>query len=104
MDKDKRVWWGVNGNNMPRLKRFLSEVRQGIIPQTLWKYEDVGHTQEAKKEMLEFVEFESTDNVLDSVKPTRLVQRMLQIATQAEDALVLDFFFGSASTAHAILK
>ncbi len=61
---------------MPRLKRYFSEVKQGIVPQTLWKYEDVDHTQEAKKELLEFVKFENTDNVLDTVKPTRLIQRM----------------------------
>lgn len=104
MDRDNRIWWGPKGQNMPAQKRFLSEVKQGIIPQTLWKYQDVGHTQEAKKEMLEYVHFENTDNVLDSVKPTRLLQRMLQIATQPEDAIILDFFFGSATTAHAVLK
>ena len=104
LDKDKRVWWGPDGNNMPRLKRFLSEVRQGIIPQTLWKYEDVGHTQEAKKELLENVGFASTENVLNTVKPTRLLQRMLQIATEPSgNDIVVDFFAGSASTAHAVL-
>lgn len=89
---------------MPRLKRFLSEVKQGIVPQTLWKHEEVGNTQEAKKELLEFVKFSDTDNVLDSVKPTRLIQRMLQIATSPEESIVLDFFAGSASTAHAVIK
>ncbi len=105
LDRDKRIWWGHDKNNMPRLKRFLSEVKQGIVPQTLWKYEDVGHTQEAKKELLDFVEFESTDNVLDTVKPTRLIQRMLQLATVRSDGdIVMDFFAGSAATAHAVLK
>jgi len=89
---------------MPRLKRFLHEVRQGIVPQTLWMHEDVGNTQEAKKELLEQVKFEHTENVLDTVKPTRLIRRMLQIATQpSEGDIVLDFFAGSASTAHAVL-
>ena len=89
-----------------RLKRFLSEVKQGIVPQTLWRYsEDVGHTQEAKKELLEHVRFQDTDNVLNTVKPTRLLQRMLQIATTADtDDIVLDFFAGSATTAHAVMK
>jgi len=105
LDNDKRIWWGAEGSNMPRLKRFLSEVKQGIVPQTLWKYEDVGHTQEAKKELLEFVKFENTDNVLDTVKPTRLIQRMLQLATQpSEKDLVVDFFAGSAATAHAVFQ
>ncbi len=105
LNADKRIWWGENGNNMPRLKRFLNDVKPGIVPQTLWKHEDVGHTQESKKELLEFVKYEKTDNVLDSVKPTRLIQRMLTIGTSSEDGdIVLDFFAGSSTTGHAVLK
>ena len=52
LNADNRIWWGTDGDNMPRLKRFLSEVKQGRVPQTLWLYEDVGHTQEAKKTLL----------------------------------------------------
>ena len=105
LDRENRIWWGQKGDNMPALKRFLSEVKQGIVPQTLWPYEEVGHTQDAKKELLEFVKFESTDNVLDTVKPTQLIQRMLQIATDPKGHdIVLDFFAGSGSTAHAVLK
>lgn len=105
LDEDKRIWWGPDGNGMPRLKRFLSEVKEGVVPQTLWKHSDVGHTQEAKKELLEFVTFENTDNVIDSVKPTRLIQRMLQIGTVAEETdIVLDFFAGTATTGHAVLR
>lgn len=104
LDKDNRIWWGQNKNNMPRLKRFLSDVRSGFIPQTLWKYEEVGHTQEAKKELLEFVSYEQTENVLNTVKPTRLLKRILQIATNGtEKEIILDFFAGSATTAHAVL-
>jgi adenine-specific DNA-methyltransferase len=103
-DADKRIWWGESGDNMPRLKRFLSEVKQGVVPQTLWKYQDVGHTQEAKQVLLEFVHFEHTENVLNSVKPPRLIQRMLQVATTPNDGdLILDFFAGSAVTAHATM-
>ena len=105
LDRDKRIWWGKDGNSVPAVKRFLSEVKAGKVPQTLWFYQEVGHTQEAKKELLEFVEFENTDNVLDSVKPTRLIQRMLQLATTpTESDLVVDFFAGSAATAHAVLN
>ena len=105
LSRDNRIWWGSHADSMPRLKRFLSEVQQGIVPQTLWEYEDVGHTQEAKKELLDFVPFEFTENVLNTVKPTRLIQRMLQIATApASGDTVLDFFAGSASTAHAVMK
>ncbi|MGA2443515.1 MAG: site-specific DNA-methyltransferase [Tepidisphaeraceae bacterium] len=105
LDLDKRIWWGPNGGGMPRLKRFLSEVKEGVVPQTLWKYDEVGHTQEAKKELLDFVSFENTDNVIDSVKPTRLIQRMLQIGTLPDEGdIVLDFFAGTGTTAHALLK
>ncbi len=105
LDRDARVWWGADGNGMPRLKRFLSDVRQGIIPQTLWRYENVGHTQEAKKELLEHVQFVSTENVLNTVKPTRLLQRMLQIATEPSAGdIVVDFFAGSSTTAHAVFR
>ncbi len=104
LDEESRIWWGVEGNNMPAIKRFLSDVKQGIVPQTLWSYEDVGHTQEAKKSLLKFVDFEQTENVLNTLKPPRLIQRMLQIGTDANAGdLVVDFFSGSASTAHAIL-
>jgi len=105
LDRDNRISWGPDGNNMPRLKRFLSEVQQGIVPQTLWKYGDVGHTQEAKKELLSHVPFEYTENVLNTVKPSRLIKRMLRIATNPTGGdIVLDFFAGSATAAHAILE
>jgi adenine-specific DNA-methyltransferase len=104
LDRDNRIWWGADRNSMPRLKRFLSEVKEGVVPQTLWKFDDVGHTQEAKKELLKYVHYENTDNVLDTVKPTRLLRRILQIGTvPAEQNLVVDFFAGSCSTAHAVL-
>jgi len=103
LDRDRRIWWGEDGNNMPRLKRFLSDVKEGVVPQTLWFYKDVGHTQEAKKELLELVDFASSDDVFITPKPTRLIQRILQIATD-KDSLVLDSFAGSGTTAHAVLK
>jgi adenine-specific DNA-methyltransferase len=104
LNRDGRIWWGKDGNNVPAIKRFLSEVKQGRVPQTLWPYEEVGHTQDAKKELLAHVAFEHTDNVLDTVKPVALVRRMMQLATRpAEGDLVLDFFAGSGVTGHAVL-
>jgi adenine-specific DNA-methyltransferase len=104
LDADHRVWWGTGNDSVPQVKQFLSEVKQGLTPRTLWEYRDVGHTQEAKQVLLDRVQFEYTDNVLNSVKPPRLVQRMLQIATTpSSDDIVLDFFAGSAPTAHATI-
>ncbi len=105
LNAEKRIWWGEDGGNTPRLKRFLSEVSEGRTPQTLWFYKEVGHTQDAKKTLLKYVPFLHTENVLNSVKPVELIQRMLQLAGPAdEEAIILDFFSGSATTAHAVLK
>ena len=100
---DGRVWWGEDGNNVPAFKQFLSEVREGRVPQTLWEYDEVGHTQDAKKELLQILSFEKTSEVFVTPKPTRLIQRILDIATD-EDSLVLDSFAGSGTTAQAVLQ
>jgi adenine-specific DNA-methyltransferase len=81
MDRDGRIWWGSDGNNVPAIKRFLSEVKAGRVPQTLWTYDEVGHTQEAKKELISLVDFPNSDVVFDTPKPTRLIRRILQLAT-----------------------
>lgn len=103
MDADGRIWWGKTGDNMPRLKRFLTDVQGGVVPQTIWPYKDVGHTQEAKKELLDVVDFDSSGDVFITPKPTRLIQRILQIASD-KDSLILDSFAGSGTTGHAVLK
>lgn len=94
LDADNRIWWGKSGDGRPRLKRFLSEVRAGIVPQTVWLHEEVGNTQEAKKEVVAF----NSDDVFTTPKPERLIQRILEIATNPGD-LVLDSFLGSGTTA-----
>ncbi len=103
LDADKRIWWGASGNNVPAVKRFLSEVRQGVVPQTLWTYEEVGHTQDAKKQLKEILPAARSDEVFSTPKPLQLMERVLRLATGPND-LVLDFFAGSGTLAHALLK
>jgi adenine-specific DNA-methyltransferase len=88
---------------MPSLKRFKSDVMDGRIPQTLWTYQEVGHTQEAKKDLLSALPSQITGNTFSTPKPVRLIERILQIATNPGD-LILDFFAGSGTTGHAVLK
>jgi site-specific DNA-methyltransferase (adenine-specific)/adenine-specific DNA-methyltransferase len=103
LDKDKRIWWGRNGDSIPQIKRFLSEVKQGIVPQTLWTYQEVGHTQEAKKELLAICEFQDSQSVFITPKPSRLIKRILEIGSE-KDSLILDSFAGSGTTGHAVVQ
>ena len=102
LDKDGRIWWGPDGDSMPRMKRYLTEVKKGVVPQTLWFHQDVGNTQGAKKELVSILDFDQSEDVFNTVKPTGLVKRILQIATD-KDSIVLDSFAGSGTTAHAVL-
>ena len=102
MIDDNRVWFGSDGTSAPAIKRFLTEVKQGVACQTIWKYEDVGHNQEGKKEIKELF---APTAPFDTPKPTRLIKRILQLCTQPNDNdIVLDFFSGSATTAHAVMQ
>ncbi len=99
--KDNRIWFGADGNSTPSQKRFLSEVQDGITPLTIWKYADVGHNQEARQELNALFDGAS---YFDTPKPVRLIRRMLEIGTNIdEDNIVLDFFAGSGTTAHAVM-
>src|SRR5262249_10545042 len=89
--KDKRIWWGAEGDNVPSLKRFLTEVKQGVVPQTIWTYGEVGHTQDAKKEILEIFD---GDMVFMTPKPSELIKRIASIATEPGEC-ILDSFAGS---------
>jgi adenine-specific DNA-methyltransferase len=103
LDADRRIWWGADGNNVPAIKRFLSEVKDGRVPQTLWTYDEVGHTQEGKKELMAAVAFPNSDVVFDTPKPTRLMRRILQLATAPDTTdLVIDFFAGTGTTMDAL--
>lgn len=91
---DNRIWFGKDGNNVPAIKRFISEVKEGVTPLTIWTYQEVGHNQDAAKEMkmLGFA------GAFQTPKPETLLQRIIHIATKPND-LVLDFFSGSGTTA-----
>lgn len=101
LDKDNRIWWGQDGNQMPAIKRFLTEVQDGMVPETIWTYKEVGHTQEAKKVLMDLFPTDLPD--FTTLKTPRLIQRILQIATD-KDSLILDSFAGSGTTGHAVLK
>ena len=98
--RENRIWWGKGGDGVPRLKRYLSDVTDGIVPQTYWSYEEVGHTQDAKKEIKSVF---SGEMPFDTPKPVRLIERILQIASDP-DSIILDSFAGSGTTAHAVLN
>jgi adenine-specific DNA-methyltransferase len=91
---DNRIWFGSTGNNVPRIKKFLSEVQNGITPLTIWFRDEVGDNQEAKKEMKTLF----PDDPFGTPKPERLLTRVLQLSTNPGD-LVLDSFLGSGTTA-----
>jgi adenine-specific DNA-methyltransferase len=95
---DNRFYWGKNNDqDFPRIKRFLSELPEGMVPVNLWKHSETGTTDEGTKEVLELI----GKNIFTFPKPTRLIQRMVQMTTSEGD-IILDFFAGSGSTAHAI--
>ena len=97
---DNRVWFGDNGSGVPRYKRFLSEVKDGVTPMTVWKYTDVGHSQDATKEVKDLF-----DGVayFDYPKPVKLIKQLASLCTNDND-IILDFFSGSGTTAHAVAE
>lgn len=90
---DNRIYFGKNNDSVPRYKRFLSDVQQGIVPVTIWLHQEVGHNQDAKKEVKAF----NTNDVFATPKPEKLIHRILHLATNKND-LVLDSFLGSGTT------
>lgn len=96
---DNRIYWGKTGDGAPALKRYLSEVQDGIVPQTIWKYDDVGHTDEGAKEIKNIL----GSGVFDYPKPTRLIKQVVALHP-SKNAVVLDFFAGSGTTAQAVAE
>ena len=97
---DNRIYFPEGGNSVPRYKRFLREVKDGVVPMSLWTYKEVGHTQEAKKEIKNLFEGES---VFDSPKPEKLMKRFIEIASNEGD-IILDYHIGSGTTASVAHK
>lgn len=98
--KDNRIWFGKDGNNVPRIKRFLSEVKQSVTPMTIWKYSEVGHSQDAKQNLKKLFDGKS---FFDYPKSVELIKRCIQLYSN-ESSIILDFFSGSATTAHAVMQ
>lgn len=91
---DNKIWFGAKGNGVPRIKRFLSDVKQGVTALTIWLHEEVGHNQDAQKEVRKF----NSIDIFATPKPEKLIHRILTLATNPGD-LVLDSFLGSGTTA-----
>ena len=101
MLSENRIWFGPSGNNVPSIKRFLSEVKQGTTSMTIWKYEEVGHNQEAKQQMKDI--FYDEKFPFDTPKPSMLIEKVLHLGA-LESSIILDSFAGSGTTAHAVLN
>lgn len=97
---DNRIWFGESGNNVPSIKRFLSEVKQGITPMTVWKYTEVGHSQDAAQNLKRLFDGKA---LFDYPKSIELLKRVLSLYSN-QNSLILDFFSGSATTAHAVMQ
>lgn len=97
--KDNRIWFGLDGNNSPVPKLFLSEVQNGVTPMTLWTFDEVGHGQEATRDFRDLM----GKSVFTNTKPLRYMNRFVQICSD-KDSIILDFFSGSATTAHAVMQ
>ena len=99
--QDNRIWFGPDGNGVPRIKRFLSELRKtGVTPMTIWKHTEVDHSQGATQKLAKLFDGKK---YFDYPKPVTLIQRCISLYSN-KDSLILDFFSGSATTAHAVMQ
>ena len=98
--EDNRIWFGHEGKNVPRIKRFLAEVADGIVPQSLWKHTEVGNNQNATNDLKKIF---SGKHIFTFPKPINFMKKMIHIGSNNDD-IILDFFSGSATTAHAVMQ
>lgn len=96
-----KIWFGTDGNSVPAVKNYLCEVKQGVTPLTIWTYDEVGHNQTAKEDVKKCFDGK---NPFDTPKPVSLLKRICYIANLKDNDIVLDFFSGSATTAHAVMQ
>ena len=101
LNDDGRIWFGMKGDGTPRLKAFLSEVQNGLRPNSIWFCKDVGHNQEGRQELKKLFD---DKGYFDGPKPTRLIEHIIKIASNDDGDIILDFFAGSATTAHSVFK
>ncbi|MCK5475647.1 MAG: site-specific DNA-methyltransferase [Candidatus Pacebacteria bacterium] len=99
--KDNRIYFGKNGDAKPQIKQFLSEVQNGMVPKSIWKYDEVGHNQTSRKELTNLF---NGVFLFDNPKPTKLIKRILNITSLNNNDLILDFFAGSGTTADAVMQ
>ena len=99
--QDNRIWFGPEGNGVPRIKRFLSDLKYtGMAPTSIMFYKEVGHSQEGAQEVSKLLD----GGFFNGPKPQRLIQRLITLANLKDDPIIVDFFSGSASTAHAVMQ
>jgi adenine-specific DNA-methyltransferase len=98
---DNRIWFGEKGDNVPRIKKFLSDVKDGVIPKTIWLYSEVGSNDDAKRIIKEI--FPEAELPFNTAKPVDLLKQIIHLSTNQND-IILDSFAGSGTTAHAILE
>jgi adenine-specific DNA-methyltransferase len=102
-EKENRIWWGDDNKGFPRLKRFRSEVQQGLVPSTWWDRKFAGDNQQSRRELRTI--FPDIEDAFDTPKPVQLIRRMLEIASKPHDNdIIMDFFAGSGTTAQAVLE
>lgn len=102
LDADGRIWWGESGFNRPGIKRFLNEVKDGVVAQTIWNWADVGSTRNSKQALSELMGASNGEDLFITPKPVELIKRVLALGTN-QNSIVLDSYAGSGTTAHGVL-
>ena len=102
LKNENRLWFGEKGDNVPRQKQFLTEIQDGVVPTSILFHSECGHNQEAKKELISLLP--GIGNSFETPKPVRLLMKLLNLVQLSDNDIILDFFSGSATTAHAVMQ